>query len=112
MADIRDSRGTPTSDRRRSNCITITFIVAWIVLYVLLVRVFKLDKIAWKRADYAWIALTSLGIYGAVQTVRIGFANDKLSLATTPSQAFTAPRIPMIDFGVVGLADVRSQLLP
>jgi hypothetical protein len=60
--------------------VTLTFVATLVLLYVFLIRIWPLDKIGWKRVDYIWLALSALGAYGAVQSVRVDFAKDRLEL--------------------------------
>ena len=48
--------------------IVLVFFLMAFLLHVFFVWLFPLGEVAWKRADYAWIALTilSLGVYGGM----------------------------------------------
>jgi hypothetical protein len=66
--------------------VTLTFVASLVLLYVFLIRVWRLDKIGWKRVDYIWLALSALGVYGAVQSVRVDFAKDRLELSKVDAE--------------------------
>jgi hypothetical protein len=48
----------------------LVFSVAAVVFHILFVRTLKLDKIAWKRVDYIWLGVGTLGLFGAATEVR------------------------------------------
>jgi hypothetical protein len=64
-----------------------TFIGFLIVLDFVLVRLFKLGELAWKKVDYVWLAFSALGLLSAIAQVRIDSASGQLDLADQRTQA-------------------------
>ena len=48
----------------------IIFVILLVILDVALVRVLRLGKVAWKRVDYVWLAITALGLISGAGEVR------------------------------------------
>ena len=50
--------------------VLLVMLCTWALCDVVFVRFLKMGKVGWKKADYAWLAFASVGIFGLSQKAR------------------------------------------
>jgi hypothetical protein len=55
------------------------FVAALAIFHILLIRLFPLSAISWKRVDYIWLFMALIGLISAVGTGRAMIANNLLN---------------------------------
>jgi hypothetical protein len=93
------------------------FSAALVAFDIILVRVLKLGKTAWKRVDYIWLAFGALGLVGAVAQVRRFGAAQQLAMHETfAEEEFKRLRAMADEYssdpGIICRTFVRSELSP
>ena len=93
------------------------FIFFLVIFHLILVRWIKLSSKAWKKVDYVWLGFAALGLFAAVEQVRVLYATNQIDMfqdRATSSLNFTKDIVRQLAStpGAVCRTFVRSEVSP